>query len=593
MRAIGTFGYLWPFVCLTSPASRLLPVEPVAADLVPPDPYAPVPTVWDRYGGWLVPAAVFVSTVVLTVIAFPPLHTPEFAYAMLVPAIFWAYRAPTLKIFAWTMFAAQAVAWTILLGWIHHVTLGGLFVLGPLIGAWVGLWYLGAWWALPRMLRQPAITRLFGLLALGGLWVVIEWTRTWLLSGFPWAPLALTQWERGSILQIAAYTGAGGVAFVLVAMNIGFATMAHSIIVEGKGGWNFRRPEFLFALFMLMACVSIHVQETFNRRQFTVPLARVGFVQPYIPQTLKWDPAEGPAILDVLEKTTLAAAASRPDFIMWPEASTPWAVRGDETARAFVEKLANRAGVPLLIGSVGIENRTQPNEQWFNAAFVVDPVMGLQTTYYAKQHLVPFGEYVPLRPVLGWLSKIVPVGDDDYTPGMDSPPLVISLPNTTLTAGPLICYEDIFPTLARSSVRSGSDFLAVLTNNAWYGEGGQATQHAAHSVLRAVETRRPVLRCGNGGWSGWIDEFGNVRATLRNDAGSIYFRGAEIIAVTRDARWVGQQSFYVQHGDWFIGVCAGLVLLGGTALAIVKPRPPEVDEGAADGDEQGRFERKR
>ena len=94
-----------------------------------------------------------------------------------------------------------------------------------------------------------------------------------------------------------------------------------------------------------------------------------------------------------------------------------------------------------------------------------------------------------------------------------------------MPVGVLICYEDIFPALARENTLAGADVLAVLTNNAWYGEGGAAYQHAAHSVLRAVENRRPVVRCGNGGWSGWIDEYGNIRDTLRDENGTIYFRG--------------------------------------------------------------------
>ena len=543
------------------------------------DPYAAKPSLLKKYPEPLVAGIVLVATVVLTVLSFPPFQTPEFAYAMLAPAIFWAYRGPRFKIFAGTMLAAQAIAWTISLGWIHHVTWLGLLLLGPVVGAWVGIWYLAAWWTMPRILGRPTITRLMAMVALAGLWVFIEWTRTWLLSGFPWLPLAVSQWERASILQIAAYTGAGGVSFVLVSMNIGFASMAHSLLAEGKGGWNFRRPEFLLALFMLMACLSIHVNETFNRGQYSMPFARVAFVQPYIPQEVKWDPAKGPGILDVLEQTTLAAAASRPDLILWPEASTPWAVKGDESAQAFVESIAQRSGVPLLIGSIVVENRGAPDEQWFNAAVVVDPVTGVQSSHYAKRHLVPFGEYVPLRPVLGWLSKFVPIGDD-FTPGPDSSPLVMSLPNAVVTVGPLICYEDIFPSLARTSVRAGSEFLAVLTNNAWYGESGAATQHAAHSVLRAVETRRPVLRCGNGGWSGWIDEFGSIRATVENSAGSIYFRGTETITVSRDARWVGVRSFYVEHGDWFVVVCVALAALGYVAVRFAPP--PVVDEVEAE-----------
>ena len=551
----------------------------MSAETLIPDPYAPKPSFIKTYPTALVAAVVFVTTVLLTIASFPPYSTPEFAYAMLVPAIFWAYRGPRFKVFAWTMMAAQAVAWTMLLGWIHHVTWGGLLLLGPFVGAWVGSWYLAAWWVMPRMLGRPTMTRLMAMLALASLWVLIEWTRTWFLSGFPWLPLAVSQWERASILQIAAHTGAWGVSFVLVAMNIGFASMAHSLLAEGKGGWNFRRPEFLLALFMLMACLSVHVNETFNRGQYSTPLARVAFVQPYIPQTVKWDPAKGPGILDILEKTTLAAATTRPDLILWPEASTPWAVKGNESAKAFVESLAQRSGAPLLLGTIALENPNTPDEQWFNAAVVADPVVGVQSSFYAKRKLVPFGEYVPLRPVLGWLSKFVPIGDD-FTPGPDSSPLIVSLSNAVVTVGPLICYEDIFPSLARTSVLAGSEFLAVLTNNAWYGEKGAATQHAAHSVLRAVETRRPVLRCGNGGWSGWIDEFGSIRATVVNKAGSIYFRGSETIAVTRDSRWVDQQSFYVKHGDWFIFACAVLAAIGFAALRFAPPPEVEVPETA-------------
>jgi apolipoprotein N-acyltransferase len=531
-----------------------------------PDPYAPSPAFWQRHADYVAAAVVFAFTSVLAVLSFPPFHTPEFAYAMLVPGIFWACLRPRLKLYAWTLFAAQAVAWTILLGWLHHVTWGGLLLLGPLVGAWVGSWYLAVWWTMPRMLGRPTLVRLSAMLALAAAWTLIEWTRTWLLGGFPWLPLAASQWTMVSMLQMAAYTGAGGVSFVIVSVNLGFAAYAHRLLREGRSGFNKRSQEFFLALFLVLVCFSLHAINAVNRRRFTVPFARVAFVQPAIPQSVKWDPAEGPGIVSVLEKTTLAAAATHPDLILWPEASTPWAVKGDDNTRAFVESLARRAHAPLLIGSIAIEHSGEPDEQWFNGAFAVDPITGLQTTYYAKRHLVPFGEYVPLRPVLGWLKKFVEVSDGDFTPGRDSSPLIVELGGTAVTLGPLICYEDIFPDLARASARVGSDVLVVLTNDAWYGESGAAAQHAAHSVLRAVETRRPVLRDGNDGWSGWIDEFGNVRHVVANEAGSIYFRGTQTVTVTRDARWIGRQSFYVAHGDWFVPVCAGLVLLGFLAL---------------------------
>jgi apolipoprotein N-acyltransferase len=532
-----------------------------------PDPYDPNPSFFQRHADYVSAVSVAVLTVVLAVVSFPPFHTPEFAYAMLIPGVFWAYTKPRLKLFAWTMFAAQAVAWTIILGWLHHVTWGGLLLLGPFVGAWIGTWYLAAWWTMPRMVGRPTLTRLVGLVGLAGTWVLIEWSRTWLLGGFPWLPLSASQWERASILQIAAFTGGYGVSFVLVAMNLGFAAMAHSLFIERQTGWNLRRPEFMFGLFLLMLCVSVQVQEMFNRQRYSVPLGRISFVQPYIPQEVKWDQAKAQGILDILESTTLKAGETRPDLILWPEASTPFAVRGDASAQAFADSLAARAHTPLLLGSVVIENPGAANERWFNGALLVTPAGGVQKEFYAKRQLVPFGEFVPLRPIFGWLSKFVPIGGD-FERGLEAAPLVMPLKENPAVFGPLICYEDIFPQLARGSVRSGAEVLAVLTNSAWYGEGGAAYQHAAHAVLRAVETRRPVVRCGNGGWSGWIDEFGGVRSVVTNDAGSIYFRGTRTVTVTRDKRWIGRASVYVQYGDWFVLACVGAVLLGAGALAM-------------------------
>ncbi len=539
----------------------------MSSSSLPLDPYEPRPSVLERHGEWAAAGAVFALTVVLAVGAFPPFKAPEFAYAMLTPGIFWAYTRPRWKLYATTMLLAQSVAWTILLGWLHHVTWVGLLLLGPFVGAWVGTWYFAAWWVLPRIIGKPTLTRLLAVLGLAGTWVVIEWSRTWLLGGFPWLPLAASQWERSTILQIAAFTGAYGVSFVLVMMNLGFAAYAHRLFREGATGFNKRSQEFFLALFLLIACVSVHFQESFNRRGYTRPLARVAVVQPAIPQDVKWDAAKAPGILDVLQRTTLEAAATRPDIILWPEAVTPFAVRGDDAIKAFAEALVKQAKAPLLLGSLGLEHVGKADERWFNGAFLVTPEGGLAETHYLKRHLVPFGEYVPLRPVLGWLKKFVPIGDEDPLRGEFSSPLLVPLRGLSAVWGPLICYEDIFPDLARHSALGGATVLVVLTNNGWFGEGGAAYQHAAHSVLRAVETRRPVLRCGNAGWSGWIDEFGIVRAAVTDERGSIYFRGTRTIEVTCDARWVDRNSFYTEHGDWFVLVAVALAMF---SVAVLK-----------------------
>jgi apolipoprotein N-acyltransferase len=100
-------------------------------------------------------------------------------------------------------------------------------------------------------------------------------------------------------------------------------------------------------------------------------------------------------------------------------------------------------------------------------------------------------------------------------------------------------------------------------------------------VLRAIETRRPVVRVGNGGWSGWIDEYGRIRATVQDEAGSVYFRGAQTLEITRDARWKDKQSLYVEHGDWFLLLCAGLTAAG--YLVVAGLRPPRPAPGESPG----------
>ncbi len=565
----------------------------------PYDPYDPKPTFIDKHRDLVWAACVFVATVVLTVLAYPPNH-PEFAYAFAVPAVFWAYLKPDFKLYAGTMAAAQAVAWTVMLGWLHHVTWFGLLLLGPFVGLWVGVWFLAAWWAMPRMVGRPTLNRLIIMLGLAAAWVVLEWTRNWLLTGFPWMPLAATQWTMVSMLQIASYTGSGGVSFMVIAVNIAFAAYAHRLFREGARGLNKRSQEFFLVLFLVLACFCIHLVSSMNRKRFTLPLARVAFVQPYIPQAVKWDESKAPEILGVIEDLTLRAASTNPDLILWPEAVTPYAVKGMPMMQAWTERVVARARVPVLMGSVEVEKPDTAEELWRNGAFVVDPERGLMSEGYAKRRLVPFGEYVPLRPLFGWLKKFTEVSEGDFTKGTSSATLLVNSAGGPFSIGALVCYEDIFPNLSRQSVLDGADVLAVVTNNAWFGEGGAAYQHAAHSVLRAVETRRPMLRCGNGGWSGWIDEFGNICAELKRlpngvittkvlrdpadkelAAGTVYFRGTATVNVTHDSRWRGRMSFYVEHGDWFVSVCAGLACFA-YYIALVSKVPQKPPAETAD-----------
>lgn len=544
-----------------------------------PDPYAERPSLGQRYPllGW--PLAVFVATVFLACASFPPINVGEAAFIFALPAVLWAYKKPGFRVFAWTVLGAQAVAWTLILGWLHNVTWGGLFLLGPFVGLLVGVWYLAVWWTVPRLMGHHAMIRLIALFGLAALWVMLEWVRSWVFGGFPWLPLAASQWQRPLVLQIASFAGAGAVSFVLVVFNLGAAAYTQRIFFEGATGLRKRSPEFMVALMVLVFSSFPFLSEILGQQRQKI--ARVTLVQPAIPQNQKWDQARATETLNTIEKVTFDAANRGPsDLIIWPEAVTPWALKRDPNVAPWLEAVSKRTGRPLLLGSISTEGAGTADEAWSNGAFVVTPTRGVEEPGYAKRKLVPFGEYVPLRPVLGWLSKFVPIGGD-FKRGESARPLTVMVERSPLRIGVLVCYEDIFPELARDSVLSGAEVLAVLTNNGWFGEGGAAYQHAAHSVLRAIETRRPVIRCGNAGWSGWIDEFGYIRANLVDENGTIYFRGAQSLDITRDLRWRERQSFYVEHGDWFLLLCATLTTAAYYVVVTLRPPSPRADGEAA------------
>ncbi|MGH8018701.1 MAG: apolipoprotein N-acyltransferase, partial [Opitutaceae bacterium] len=530
-------------------------------------------------------AVVWLSCALLHTVAFPPFDLPEAACLFAVTAALWCLResAPRWKTYLWVTGSASFVSWLVLLEWLRALTEQA----GPIaLLAWIGLaavvsafplaWYAALRWAVPRSRKLGGLQRCAVFLGLAGAWVVIEWIRSWFLTGFPWLPLAASQWERPVILQAAAYGGAWTVSFALVLFNLGLAAYLERLYQHVKTRRSRHCPEFYLGLAALFAVsFALYGDSVGQQRE---ELFKAGAMQPDIPQTVKWDPAKARGILDVLETETRRLAQLEPNAIFWPEAVTPLALLGTPAMQEWIEKLSSETGLPIVLGAVGFEERHPaepggpPLDTWLNGLFVVDPVTGLDAQdYYVKRHLVPFGEYVPMRRMLPFIGKFVPI-EGDFIAGGDARPVTVRTEAGTTRVGGLICFEDVFPGLARASVKEGAEVLFVATNNGWFGEGGAAFQHAAHSVLRAVETRRPVMRAGNAGWSGWIDEFGVIRDVMLDEHGSIYHRGSAIFNVTRDRRWVGKESLYVRWGDWFVGV-SGLLVIAGICVARARRAP--------------------
>jgi len=544
--------------------------------------------------GWqgLIAAA---ASAFLHTLAFPPFNLAEAAYLFALPLLLLAFFRERGRAEGWCVFVAGWISWISLLFWLRNVT-GHLTV--PFAGAlgWFALLALSAivavfWWGwfacalyVVRLVKGRTFpARLGGMVGLAAGWVVMEWVRTVLFTGFPWLLLSVSQWERPLLLQILSITGGSGLSFILILFNLGLAFYLHNLWRNRRGRWWQRlSPEFYLALGCLFGGIAYGLSASGAGQGGRLEGPEMAFVQPDVGATEKWDAERVQENLRVLSELTRYGQYLGAELVLWPESPTPGAVKGNDYMRNWVEELSASTQLPFLIGNIAIEPDPQTGEQrLYNAVFSVSPASGIDLERYAaKRHLVPFGEYVPFAGAFPFLRKVVPVPGDFYPARSVRLVELDSVPRAFSRLGVLVCYEDIFPRLARENVLAGADWHYVATNNNWFGRGGAALQHAAHSILRAVETRRPVVRCGNAGWSGWIDAFGHVRHTMLDERGSVYFRGVESVAVSKNRYWHGRTSFYVRHGEWFTGMCGILLVFAIFLVRLSRPLDPNPATGA-------------
>jgi len=248
---------------------------------------------------------------------------------------------------------------------------------------------------------------------------------------------------------------------------------------------------------------------------------KVSIVQGNIPQELKWNMEVAEDIIDKYNNLTRLAAFDSPDLIIWPETSFPGFFGVDKRFTGQVLNLARRISVPLLLGANsenGIRN--------FNSAILISRKGGI-IDRYDKIHLVPFGEYVPFSDRFPILHRLVLGELGEFTAGRDYKIFKLKADNQKPIAkfATLICFEDIFPEMAKKFVQRGAQFLVVITNDAWYGDSGAAYQHAAGSVFRAIENRVPVVRCANTGYSCFIDSRGRIYDSVREKGAHLFITG--------------------------------------------------------------------
>jgi apolipoprotein N-acyltransferase len=389
-------------------------------------------------------------------------------------------------------------------------------------------------------------------------WVAFDFIRSFLFSGFAWAMLGHSQFRTLPLIQIADLAGVYGITLLIVLANIVLYRALRA--VSGVGIPYPLKSAALLLLLLLGTLFYGFTSLNDTETSASKPL-RVALIQGNIPQDVKWSPAFRQHTLDTYERLTRDASKGGVDLIVWPESAVPFFFQDEPLQAERIRNLARDMNACLLFGSPAHELRNGKST-FLNSAFMVSP-RGETLGRADKLHLVPFGEYVPLGTILTFINKIV-VGIGDFAPGEQAVPL--DMGSTKL--GIQVCYEIIFPELARQYVQAGARVLVAITNDAWFGRSSAPYQHLAISTFRAIETRTPLIRAANTGVTAIIDQNGHIR-TMTNLFVEAYRTG--------EVQPGSGKSLYLTIGDapaWF---CV-LLTIGIALVAWLKRKTYSIKE---------------
>jgi apolipoprotein N-acyltransferase len=471
------------------------------------------------------------------------------------------------------------VAWAPILGWL---------ALGAFLALYPATWVWACWKLFPARLADATPANIYGFAekyrsvpwsfrvswAVTGaaVWVTLEMLISRFLSGFPWNLLGASQYRMLPLIQIASWTGIYGVSFIVVWFSLSLLGAGMALLAKPAA-----RATWVADMILPMAAVGAIYLAGYHkllRPEQERPMLTVALVQPSIPQTLIWDPAGDDQRFQQLVKLSGEALAAEPDLVVWPEAAIPKMVRYDEATLYAVTNLAVSHKVWMVIGSDDAQprlNAKSPDDtDYFNASFLVSP-WGELVNRYIKRRLVVFGEYVPLEHWLPFLKYLTPI-EGGFTPGKDPMPFQLTSPPARISV--LICFEDVFPQVARKSVFADTDFLLNLTNDGWFRNGAAQWQHAASAVFRAVENGVPLVRCANNGVTCWIDGCGRIERVLEDKAHDVHSPGfllARIPLLLPGEKRI--PTYYHEYGDRFGWACTVLAVAQ-LAFVLARERRP-------------------
>ncbi len=487
----------------------------------------------------------FISAILL-ILAFPLKESWILSWGALIPLMI-ALDDKNLKDSFWLGYVSGFIFFLGTMYWLIHVTLLGMLLMVVYLAVYFGLFGCGYYY----FRNKSLFLKLF---ALPSWWVVLEYIRAHMLTGFDWGSLGYSQYKNLWMIQIADITGMYGISFLVVMLNVFIKDVGLARFLQRRD--ELKKSAALACLIVGSLLIFVGLYGFFKTRSMDIkswPLS-VAVVQANIPQEMKWKKSFWPTIMNRYKQLTVQVAREHPRLIIWPETSFPGFLWEDKKLFEELERFVVDLKIPLLVGAI-----TEKDKNYFNSALLIS-AEGKLVQQYDKVHLVPFGEFIPFRSSFPFLSSLAPIAD--FTAGKEYS--IFVMPSDSIAAqdpkpfAVLICFEDAVSELSRASVLNGAQWLVNMTNDAWFKDTNAPFLHLQASVFRAIENRRPVVRAANTGVSGFIDQKGRIIKLVQDAQGKNTFvaeTSVGLISVNQE------KTIYTQWGDIFVGACALLLLI--------------------------------
>ena len=487
--------------------------------------------------------AVFLAVLsgLLLLLSFPKYGSGWFAWIALIPLFFALRKAASITQGFILGFITGIVSYIGIIYWIAFVIINYGYL--PLYLGIILMLLLACYLSVYIALFAGGIVYIRGeislYLAAPVLWVCFEYCKSILLTGFPWENLGYSQYLNFYLVQFADIAGVFGLSFLIVIVN---ATIFEVINKRSK-----REYVLAVAVFLILSGIYIYGicrVDQVNKVMQNAQGMEVSLIQGNIDQSIKWNENYQRETLNIYEQLSLKNAPAKGSLIIWPETAAPFIFQDVNNLHDQITNLSLATKSWLLFGSVSFLQKKDGND-YFNSAYLLSP-SGEIKGKYDKVHLVPYGEYVPLRNVFPFIKKLT-AGIGDFGTGAGYYPL--SLGDKKI--GILICYEAILPFAARMYKQRSAELLVNITNDAWFGTTSAPFQHFSMAILRAVETRLYLVRAANTGISGIIDPCGRIIAKT-----NIFQENA----LKGYIKFIKIPTFYAEYGDLLVMFCFVLII---------------------------------